>query len=113
MYIIADLVFQVLLCVWSVIESDNAIECRRAAVMVISSLLKGLGTETLIQLKDNLLPIYRTLKNIYSNEHEDPVVRLHAQIALDELNDIVRESLPDLKMEKHIFILDKPEDVFK
>lgn len=81
--------------------------------MIISSLLKGLGKETLIQLKDNLLPIYRTLKKIYRNENEDSVVRLHAQIALEELNNIVRESLPDLKMEKQIFILDKPEDVFK
>lgn len=81
--------------------------------MIISSLLKGLGTETLIQLKDNLLPIYRTLKNIYRNENEDSVVRLHAQIALDELNDIVRDSLPNLKMEKHIFVLDKPNDIFK
>lgn len=103
--------FQVLLCIWSVLESDQAIECRRAAVMVISSLLKGLGTETLIQLKDNLLPIYRTLKNIYRNENEDYIVRLHAQIALDELNHTVRESMPDLKMEKQIFVVDKPEDV--
>lgn len=81
--------------------------------MVISSLLKGLGKETLMQLKDNLLPIYRTLKKLYRDENEDSVVRLHSQIALDELNNIVRESLPDLKMEKHIFVLDKPEDVFK
>lgn len=81
--------------------------------MIISSLLKGLGKETLIQLKDNLLPIYRTLKKLYRYENEDSVVRLHAQIALEELNNIVRESLPDLKMEKQIFILDKPEDGFK
>lgn len=81
--------------------------------MVISSLLKGLGKETLIQLKENLLPIYRTLKKLYRNENEDSIVRLHAQIALEELNYIVRESLPDLKMEKQIFVLDKPEDIFK
>lgn len=105
--------FQVLLCIRSVIESDKAIECRRAAVMVISSLLKGLGKETLIQLKDNLLPIYRTLKKLYSNENEDSVVRLHAQIALDELNNIVLDLLPNLKMEKQIFVVDKPRDVFK
>ncbi|XP_026324072.1 transport and Golgi organization protein 6 isoform X2 [Hyposmocoma kahamanoa] len=112
-YRIGSIIYEVLLCIWSVIESDKAIECRRAAVMVISSLLKGLGKETLMQLKDNLLPIYRTLKKLYRDENEDSVVRLHSQIALDELNNIVRESLPDLKMEKHIFVLDKPEDVFK
>lgn len=82
--------------------------------MVISSLLKGLGKETLIQLKDNILPIYRSLKNLYRNENEDSVMRLHAQIALDELNDIVSEFLlPNLKIEKQIFVVNKPEDILK
>lgn len=109
-----NITFQVLLCIWSIIETDKAVECRRAAVMVISSLIKGLGKETLEQLKENLLPIYRCLKNIYRDMNEDSVVRLHAQIALEELNDAVQQFLiPDLKMEKPIFILDKDEDVFK
>lgn len=71
--------------------------------MVISSLLKGLGKETLFQLKENLLPIYRTLKMLYSNENEDSILRLHAQIALEELNDIVKQILfpeLDVNMEK-------------
>lgn len=76
--------------------------------MVISSLIKGLGKETLLQLKDNLLPIYRTLKNLYRDNNEDPTVRLHAQIALEELNDIVNQFLfPEVKMEKQIFVLDE------
>lgn len=82
--------------------------------MVISSLLKGLGKETLLQLKDNLLPIYRTLKSLYNNGNEDSVVRLHAQIALEELNDIVNQFLyPELNIEKRIYVLDNPDDVFK
>lgn len=82
--------------------------------MVISSLLKGLGKETLIQLKENLLPIYRTLKKLYRDDNEDSVVRLHAQIALEELNDIVKQFLfPEVKVEKRIFVLDKPEEGFK
>lgn len=82
--------------------------------MVISSLLKGLGKDTLVQLKDHLLPIYRTLKNIYRDDSEDSVVRLHAQIALEELNDIVDQFMfPEVKMEKRIFVLDTPEEVFK
>lgn len=89
-------------------------ECRRAAVMVISSLLKGLGKETLVQLKENLLPIYRTLKNLHRDDSEDSVVRLHAQIAIEELNDIINQLLfPEVKMEKRIFVLDKSEEVFK
>lgn len=82
--------------------------------MVIASLIKGLGKETLLQLKEQLLPIYRTLKTLYGDENEDKTVRLHAQIALEELNDVVRQFLfPELKMEKQIFILDEPRDVFK
>lgn len=82
--------------------------------MVISSLIKGLGKEVLVQLKDNLLPIYRTLKDVYNNNDEESVLRLHAQIALEELNDIVKQFIfPELKMEREIFVLDKPNEIFK
>lgn len=113
-YRIGSIIYEVLYCIWSIIQTDKAIECRRAAVMVIASLIKGLGKETLLQLKEQLLPIYRTLKTLYGDENEDKTVRLHAQIALEELNDVVRQFLfPELKMEKQIFILDEPRDVFK
>lgn len=82
--------------------------------MVISSLIKGLGKETLLQLKEQLLPIYRTLKELYRDHNEDTTVRLHAQIALEELNAVVNQILfPELKMEKQIFILDQPNDIMK
>ncbi|XP_022820387.1 transport and Golgi organization protein 6 [Spodoptera litura] len=113
-YRIGSIIYEVLYCIWSIIQTDKAIECRRAAVMVIASLIKGLGKETLLELKDQLLPIYRTLKSLYGDENEDKTVRLHAQIALEELNDVVRQFLfPELKMEKQIFVLDEPRDVFK
>lgn len=67
-----------------------------------------------MQLKENLLPIYRTLKNLNKDNNEDTTVRLHAQIALEQLNDVVNQFLfPELKMEKQILVLDKPQDVFK
>ncbi|KAL0849369.1 hypothetical protein ABMA28_013675 [Loxostege sticticalis] len=113
-YKMGSIIYEVLLCIWSILETDKAIECRRAAVMVISSLIKGLGKEVLVQLKDNLLPIYRTLKDVYNNNDEDSVLRLHAQIALEELNDIVKQFIfPELKMEREIFVLDKPNEIFK
>lgn len=81
--------------------------------MVVSSLLKGLGKDTLLQLKDDLLPIYKTLKKLYRDSNEDTVVRLHAQIALEELNDIVNQFMfPEVKMERRIFMLDSPDDDF-
>ncbi|XP_013201218.2 transport and Golgi organization protein 6 [Amyelois transitella] len=113
-YKIGTIIYEVLHCIWSILETDKAIECRRASVMVISSLIKGLGKELLVELKDNLLPVYRTLKALYRDPDEDSVLRLHAQIALEELNDIVNEFMfPEVKMEKQIFVLDKPKDIFK
>ncbi|KAF9415969.1 hypothetical protein HW555_006601 [Spodoptera exigua] len=113
-YKMGSIIYEVLYCIWNIIQTDKAIECRRAAVMVIASLIKGLGKDTLLELKDQLLPIYRTLKSLYRDENEDKTVRLHAQIALEELNDVVRQFLfPELKMEKQIFVLDEPRDVFK
>ncbi|KAG6460868.1 hypothetical protein O3G_MSEX012283 [Manduca sexta] len=113
-YKIGSIIYEMLLCIWSIIETDKAVECRRAAVMIITSLIKGLGKETLIELKESLLPIYRTLKSLYRDENEDSVVRLHAQLALEELNDVVKQFMfPELSMEKQIFVLDKPVDVFK
>ncbi|CAD0196045.1 unnamed protein product [Chrysodeixis includens] len=113
-YKIGTIIYEVLLCIWGIIETDKAVECRRAAVMVISSLIKGLGKDTLLQLKEQLLPIYRTLKDLYRDNNEDTTVRLHAQIALEELNAVVNQILfPELKMEKQIFILDQPNDIMK
>lgn len=101
-------------CIWGVIETETVVECRRAAVMVITSLFKGLGKDMLFQLKENLLPIYRTINRVYNDTNEDSVVKLHAQLALEELNDIVRQFLtPDLQFEKKFVISSKDDITFK
>ncbi|XP_045490800.1 transport and Golgi organization protein 6 [Colias croceus] len=111
-YRVGTIIYEILLCIWSIIETDKAIECRRAAVMVISSLIKGLGRETLIELKENLLPIYKTLLKLYKDENEDDIVRLHAQISLEELNDIVKEFLfSAVPMEKQFCISNDSKDI--
>lgn len=82
--------------------------------MVIASLLKGLGKDTLTELKENLLPIYRTLKSLYNDNTEDSVLRLHAQIALEELDSIVSTFLfANVDMEKKIFLINKPDVILK
>lgn len=56
-------------------------------------------------LKDELLEIYRTLKNIYYNDKDD-VMRLQAQLALEELNENVKKFMfPALNMEKNFVLL--------
>lgn len=78
-------------------SNDLAVEVRRSAVTVIRQLFKGLGNDTLAFLKEDILPIYRTLKSIYRDD-PDEVMRLQAQLAIDELNNIMKELLsPDLK----------------
>lgn len=60
--------------------------------MVMYQLLKGFGPDTIVCLKEALLPIYRKLKDIYSHEKDD-TMRLHAQLALEELNNSTRNFL--------------------
>nr|XP_033333563.1 transport and Golgi organization protein 6 homolog isoform X2 [Megalopta genalis] len=97
--------FQVIYCISCIIKTDKAAECRRAAVMVSTLLLRGLGKDTLTDLGKDLVDLYRGLKHLRDND-EDPVLRLHAQLSLEELDQIVRDYLflPP-KLEKRIFLL--------
>lgn len=81
---------QILICVHLIISTDKAPEPRRAAVTVIRQLLKGLGNEMLFFLRDAILPLYRELKLVYQSDKDD-VMRLQAQLALEELNDNMKE----------------------
>lgn len=74
------------------IETEKAVEPRRAAVAVIRQILVGLGSEMTRYLTDDMLMIYRTLKVIY-NDDADDVMRLQAQLALEVLNENMRDSL--------------------
>lgn len=96
---------ELLLCIHSILQYDKAIEPRRASVMVVTHLLRGLEAGTLVTLEDAALELYRTLKRAY-NEDTDEVVRLHAQLALEELGSLAKDFLfPRLPMQKKIQIL--------
>ncbi|XP_032529892.2 transport and Golgi organization protein 6 [Danaus plexippus] len=111
-YKIGSILYELLLCVWDVINGDPALECRRAAVMVLANLIKGLGKDTLVELNDTLLPIYKTLLKLYKDDDEDSLVRLHSQIALEELNDIVKGFLTQcLPYEKEISLTTTPNNI--
>lgn len=95
-----------LVCVNAIIETDKSIEPRRAAVTVFRQLLHGLEAETIVFLKDDILPIYRTLKSIYHNDKDD-IMRLQAQLALEELNENMKNFVfPKLQLndEKKVII---------
>lgn len=50
----------------------------------------GLEKEMIVFLKDDILPVYRTLKMIYTNDPDD-VMRLQAQLALEQLNENMKD----------------------
>ncbi|XP_043275528.1 transport and Golgi organization protein 6 homolog [Venturia canescens] len=94
-----------LYCVGHVIRTDKSPECRRAAVLVTNLLIQGLGKDVLTDLGHDLVPLYRALKLLRDND-DDHVLRLHAQLALEELDDIVRLlifSVPK-KFDKRIYL---------
>ncbi|KOC59653.1 Transmembrane and coiled-coil domain-containing protein 7 [Habropoda laboriosa] len=105
---LGNIVIEVIYCISCIVRTDKAPECRRAAVMVSSLLLRGLGQDTLTSLGKDLVDLYRGLKYLRDND-DDPVLRLHAQLALEELDHIVRNFLfSSPKLEKGIFLLGSP-----
>lgn len=103
---LGDILIEVIYCISCIIKSDKAAECRRAAVLVSTLLLRGLGKDTLTSLGRDLVDLYRGLKHLHNND-EDPVLRLHAQLALEELDDIVKDFLfAPPKLERRIFLLE-------
>ncbi|GLV38843.1 Transport and Golgi organization 6 [Carabus blaptoides fortunei] len=100
-YKLGTVVSEVLSCIHAVIATDQAVEARRAAVSVIRMMFVGLESETIVFLKDDILPIYRTLKQIYTNDPDD-ITRLQAQLALEQLNINIQDFVfPKGALEKH------------
>ncbi|KAM0725621.1 Transport and Golgi organization protein 6-like protein [Formica fusca] len=105
---LGNILIEILYCIACIIKSDKTPECRRAAVLVATLLFRGLGRNTLNSLGSDLVDLYRGLKYLRDND-DDPVLRLHAQLALEEIDHIVRDFLSaPLKLEKRIFLLDPP-----
>ncbi|KAK6631916.1 hypothetical protein RUM44_006946 [Polyplax serrata] len=99
---------EVFACVKAIVTTDKSVMARRAAVMVIQFLLKGITTDTFMILEYVIRDLFRALIHVYKTDRDD-VTRLHAQLALDEINRLVRPSLEgSTKLEKHIGILGLP-----
>ncbi|KAM6936870.1 transport and Golgi organization protein 6 homolog [Xenentodon cancila] len=104
-YALGPLAQELSSCLTALIKTEKEAEVRRAAVHVIALLLRGLSDKTTQVLSDVLLDLYRALKWVV---HSDPdqVAVLHAQVALEELDDVMRRFLfPEQKLEKKIVVL--------
>ncbi|KAG9273144.1 hypothetical protein AMEX_G12243 [Astyanax mexicanus] len=92
-------------CLTALIKTEREAEVRRAAVHVITVLLRGLSDKTTQVLGDVLLELYRALKWVVRSD-ADEVAVLHAQLALEELDDVMRKFIfPQQKLEKKIVVL--------
>ncbi|XP_068579627.1 transport and Golgi organization protein 6 homolog isoform X2 [Cebidichthys violaceus] len=92
-------------CLTALIKTEKEAEVRRAAVHVITLLLRGLGDKTTQVLGDVLLDLYRALKWAVRSDPDDVAV-LHAQLALEEIDDVMRRFIfPEQKLEKKIVVL--------
>ena len=85
---------------------DVSGEVRAAAVMVLTMMLQGLGRDVVTApLQGTIRDIYRDLKLLSNMEKED-VVLAHVSLALQEIDNIVREMFtPDNRIEKKIVVL--------
>ncbi|XP_063239912.1 transport and Golgi organization protein 6 homolog [Bacillus rossius redtenbacheri] len=108
-YRIGPIITEIFVCVRSIVQSDQSPVVRRAAVLVITSLLQGLGKDTLTFLENALLELYRVLKAVHRADPDD-TVRHHAQLALEELQRSTLDFLfPEQKLQKELFILNAPQ----
>ncbi|CAG9826015.1 unnamed protein product [Diabrotica balteata] len=106
-YKLGSMFSEVLSCVHAVISTDKSPQARRAAVTVIRQLFVGLDQEIISFFKEDILPVYRTLKQIYSSDKDD-VMRLQAQLALEQLNESMKNFVfpnAQLHSEKKIVML--------
>ncbi|XP_036962015.1 transport and Golgi organization protein 6 homolog isoform X2 [Acanthopagrus latus] len=104
-YAVGPLAQELSSCLTALIKTEKEAEVRRAAVHVITLLLRGLSNRTTQVLCDVLLDLYRALKWVVRSD-PDEVAVLHAQLALEELDDVMKRFIfPEQKLEKKIVVL--------
>nr|XP_040017789.1 transport and Golgi organization protein 6 homolog [Gasterosteus aculeatus aculeatus] len=104
-YTLGTLAQELCSCLTALIKTEKEAEVRRAAVHVITLLLRGLSDKTTEVLSDVLLDLYRALKWVVRSDPDDVAV-LHAQLALEEMDDIMKRFIfPKQKLQKKIVVL--------
>ncbi|NWV80155.1 TNG6 protein, partial [Dasyornis broadbenti] len=102
---LGSIIQEVTCCVTAIARTDPEAEVRRAAVHVVVLLLRGLSEKVTEVLRDVLRDLYRLLKHVVMAERDGATV-LHAQLALDELDNAMRRVLfPPQTLEKKIVVL--------
>ncbi|XP_038169225.1 transport and Golgi organization protein 6 homolog isoform X2 [Arvicola amphibius] len=104
-FLLGPVVHEVTTCLIAVAKTDSDVQVRRAAIHVVVLLLRGLSQKATEVLSDVLKDLYHLLKHVVRLEPDD-VAKLHARLALEELDEIMRNFLfPPQKLEKKIVVL--------
>ncbi|XP_067854338.1 transport and Golgi organization protein 6 homolog [Heptranchias perlo] len=104
-FALGSVIHEVTACLVAIVKTEQEAEVRRAAVHVITLLLRGLGEKAVQVLGDVLRDLYRLLKYVIQTDKDEMVV-VHAQLTLQELDHVVRPFLfPEEKLQKKIVIL--------
>ncbi|XP_030313769.1 transport and Golgi organization protein 6 homolog isoform X2 [Calypte anna] len=102
---LGSIIQEVTSCLTAIAKRDPEAEVRRAAVHVVVLLLRGLSDKATEVLRDVLRDLYRLLKHVVMAEPDGATV-LHAQLALEELDTVMRRVLfPPQTLEKKIVVL--------
>lgn len=102
---LGPVVHEIFSCVSAVLKTDKSAEVRRAAVLVITLILRGLGKNIMEDLSSTLKDIYQLLKIVELTD-ADHMTRGHAQAAVGELDSITRDYLfPKPSFTKRIQVL--------
>ncbi|XP_074695447.1 transport and Golgi organization protein 6 homolog [Strix aluco] len=102
---LGSVIQEVTSCLTAIAKTDPEAEARRAAVHVVVLLLRGLSEKATEVLQDVLRDLYRLLKHVVAAEPDGATV-LHAQLALEELDAVMRRVLfPPQTLEKKIVVL--------
>lgn len=111
-FTIGPVVGEILKVVANVVQCDESDEPRRAAVLLVTLLLRGLDTDAIKVLGGLLRDLYRSLR-LLSEREKDEVTRIHAQLALDEVDSLTRAFLlPKLSNTKKIYVTQPPPTLF-
>ncbi|XP_025420245.1 uncharacterized protein LOC112690445 isoform X2 [Sipha flava] len=88
-YKLGSIVAEIVKCVDYVLNFDLAVEPRRAAVLLFQMIIEGCSLELLEICEGSIKDIYHILKHQYQCS-KDETTKLHAQIAIERLNDVMK-----------------------
>lgn len=89
---LSSMQFEVRDCLCGTSVSDVDVMVRRAAVYAMRSIISRLSDRILVVFPVAIKDIYDILKKLYRID-KDNIIQLHAQLALEELDQIMRETI--------------------